>query len=93
MNICAKYNDMHAMASRTLIINPTSKQKATYQIAYDAQCYLISLLKIGTPLNEIFEKTKKFIVDKDQTLADKIHTNFGFGIGCNFKEELLIINA
>ena len=84
---------MHAMASRTLIINPTSKQKDLYQIAYDAQCYLISLLKIGTPLNDIYDRTRKFIIDKDASLEDKIHTNFGFGIGCNFKEELLIINS
>jgi hypothetical protein len=25
MNICAKYSDMHAMASRTMIVNPVDR--------------------------------------------------------------------
>ena len=36
INICAKYTDMQAMASRTLLINPTDKQKAAYMLAFDA---------------------------------------------------------
>jgi nucleosome binding factor SPN SPT16 subunit len=53
----------------------------------------MSCLKVGTPLNEIYDSTKKFIVDKDPSLADKLHSNFGFGIGCDFKEDLLLINS
>lgn len=33
INICAKYIDMHAMASRMLLINPSKAQKETYTIA------------------------------------------------------------
>jgi nucleosome binding factor SPN SPT16 subunit len=30
INICGKYTDMHAMASRTLLFNPTNAQKEAY---------------------------------------------------------------
>jgi len=34
---------------------------------------------------------KKFIVDKNSNLG--VHSNFGFGIGFNYKEDALTINA
>ena len=55
MNICSKYSDMHAMASRTMIVNPLLTQKAAYCLAYDAQNYLVSLLKIGSTLSDIYD--------------------------------------
>lgn len=35
---------------------------------------------------------KQYIRSKNQEYANKIHSNFGFGIGSNFKEEILLIN-
>jgi nucleosome binding factor SPN SPT16 subunit len=91
LNICSKYTDMHAMASRTLLINPTQNQKQAYMLAFDSQQHLIDSLKVGTPLSEVYNSTKKFIEEKNGKLVT--HVNFGFGIGCSFKEELLAINA
>lgn len=54
MNVCTKYSDMHAMASRTMIINPLDSQKAAYTAAYDAQKYLISQLTIGNTLSDVY---------------------------------------
>lgn len=51
INMCSKYTDMQAMASRTLLINPTDKQKDAYILAFDAQNHLISQLTLGTPLS------------------------------------------
>lgn len=33
INVCAKYKDMNAMASRTLLVNPKEDQKQAYIIA------------------------------------------------------------
>lgn len=93
MNICAKYSDMHAMASRTMIVNPLAEQKAAYQLAYDAQVHLFSELKIGKSLKDVYQSTKDFIKSKDPKLGEKVHKNFGFGIGCEIKENMLEISA
>ena len=36
INICGKYTDMQAMASRTLLFNPSKGQKEAYTIAFEA---------------------------------------------------------
>jgi nucleosome binding factor SPN SPT16 subunit len=50
-------------------------------------------LKIGSTLSDIYDQTKSFIVDRDPSLAEKLHKNFGFGIGCDHKEALLEISS
>lgn len=44
-------------------------------------------------MSEVYNSTKDFISERNPTLADKVHTNFGFGIGSSYKEELLSIRA
>jgi nucleosome binding factor SPN SPT16 subunit len=91
MNICSKYSDMHAMACRTMIVNPLPEQKAAYQLAYDAQVHLFSQLKPGNSLKDVYNSTRDFIAEKDAAIAEKLFKNFGFGIGCDIKENLLEI--
>ena len=93
MNICVKYSDMHAMACRTMIVNPLAEQKAAYHLAYEAQAHLFSELKLGNSLKDVYNSTKEFIRQKDPRLAEKVYKNFGFGIGCDIKESLLEISA
>jgi nucleosome binding factor SPN SPT16 subunit len=93
MNICTKYSDMFAMASRTMIVNPLAAQKAAYQLAFEAEEFLFKELTVGKTLKEVYASTKEFIRSKDPKLAEKIHKNFGFGIGCEIKENLLEISA
>ena len=92
VNVCGKYIDMNAMACRTILINPTPKQKATYQLCYEATQHLHSCLKVGTPLSEVYKSTRDFIVGKDSSMESRLHVNFGFGIGLAHKEEQLAIS-
>lgn len=62
-------------------------------LAFDAQQHLVSLLKLGTSLDQVYTQTKQFIAERNPGLAERAHTNFGFGIGCSHKEELLSINS
>ena len=48
INVCGKYCDMTAMASRTLLVDPKQEQKDAYMVAHDAQELLINSLKIGS---------------------------------------------
>ena len=49
------------MASRTMIVNPLAEQKAAYQLAFDAQVYLFSQMKVGNTLKDVYLSTKEFI--------------------------------
>jgi nucleosome binding factor SPN SPT16 subunit len=80
------------MASRTLLFNAKDGQKNAYNIAFDAHAHLVSLLTPGAALDAVYSKTLNYIKQKDASLAEKVHTNFGFGIGCKYKEEELSIN-
>jgi len=92
INVCGKYTDMQAMASRTLLFNPTAAQKEAYQLAFDAEQHLLTKLVPGTALSEAYLSTLAFIKAKNASLAEKVHANFGFGIGCKYKEDELSIN-
>ena len=50
-------------------------------------------MKVGNTLKDVYLSTKEFIKQKDPKLAEKIHKNFGFGIGCEIKETMLEISA
>lgn len=45
---------------------------------------------MGATIATVYNTVKQFISDKNPSLA--IGANFGFGIGFNFKEDLLTIN-
>ena len=49
---------MAAMASRTVVINATDEQKAAYNLTLEAVGHLISLMKVGTPLKDVYNGTK-----------------------------------
>lgn len=83
---------MNVMASRTLLVNPNDKQKRAYNIAFEAIDVLSKSLVVGEPIKKAYIATKDFIKEKDAHLASKVHTNFGFGIGCGIKEDTLLIN-
>ena len=54
---------------------------------------MVSLLAPGAALDAVYNKTVEFIKEKNGSLASKVHTNFGFGIGSKYKEEELSISS
>ena len=82
---------MTSMASRTLLVDPKDDQKRAYELAHEAHEKLISNLTVGKTIGEAYQAAKSLIESKNKDL--QIHNNFGFGIGFNFKEDALLINA
>ena len=79
------------MLSRCLFINPTPAQKQIYQLAYEAHTFLLNALEPGRTLDDVYKKTRDFIISKDASLKDRIHTNFGYGIGLAHREDGCLI--
>jgi nucleosome binding factor SPN SPT16 subunit len=61
INVCAKFSDMCAMASRTLLVNPKDDQKQAYLIANDALDTLIKSLKVGSPISDAYVAAKNLM--------------------------------
>ena len=59
--------------------------------ANEALDSLISGLKVGAKIKDVYAATKNFIMKRNPDLI--VQNNFGFGIGFNYKERALSINA
>ena len=53
---------MSAMASRTLLVNPSEDQKKAYIIANDALDCLIQNLKVGSPISAAYSAAKNLVM-------------------------------
>lgn len=47
LNVCGKYKDMNAMASRTLLVNPTEQQKNAYMLADETLDIIVRSIQVG----------------------------------------------
>ena len=68
------------MASRTFLVNPDDKQKQAYIIVSEALDLAIKSLTPGAPIKNAYIAARDHLKSKDEQLAAKIHTNFGFGV-------------
>jgi nucleosome binding factor SPN SPT16 subunit len=65
INVCARYKDMNAMASRTLLVNPKDEQKTAYILANETLEVVIRNLKVGEPIKNAYIEGKNFIKEKN----------------------------
>lgn len=61
INVCAKFSDMCAMASRTLLVNPKDEQKKAYNTANEALDALVKSLEVGKPISDAYNAAKAVI--------------------------------
>ena len=54
---------------------------------------ILQNLKPGNKLSQVHQKGVEFLKEKAPNLLEKISQNMGFGIGLEFKESNLLINA
>ena len=69
INVCGKYKDMQAMASRTLLVNPNDNQKNFYNIANEALDVCIKNLKVGEPIRNAYRAARAHVESKSEELA------------------------
>ena len=54
---------------------------------------ILQNLKPGNKISAVYQKGIDFLKEKVPELLEKMGTNMGFGIGLEFKENNLVINA
>ena len=86
-----RYKSFCSNVCRTIFVNPTDEQKKFYESMLTMHSLLVSLLKPGAVLGEVYEQVEK----KCKSLGHEkyFYKRLGYGMGLEFRESYLIINA
>jgi len=89
----ARYKSYCSTVARTYFVEPMEIQETNYKILLDTFQLVLKNLKSGNKLNSIYTKATKFIESKNPSLVEKFTKSCGFGMGIEFRELGLTINA
>ncbi len=84
---------MHVNIYRTLLINPLPEDQKNYKALLFLHNKVINNIKEGLQFSELYNKVKTSFVEKFPDLETHLPSYFGFGIGYEFREKLLVIQA
>jgi nucleosome binding factor SPN SPT16 subunit len=93
LNMACKYFELNTNIFRSILINPNDEDKANYSALLDIHKTVISSLKAGSRISDAFSHIVGHAKEKFPHLADSLPSNFGFGIGYEFREGCLAITA
>ena len=93
LNMACKYHELNVNVFRTLIINPSDQDKAAYRCLLDMHKFLIAEIKEGVIIKDVFNKAIEMCREKYPNYVNNLPSNFGFGIGWEFRESCLLIEA
>lgn len=93
LSLGSKYFDFNTNLVRTLLINATRAEQKAYKTIYNAQQLLIKGLKTKAVLKDLYSKVREYILSQDPNYEGCIPSNFGYGIGYEFRESVLLINS
>jgi len=78
---------------RTILMDPTEKQRRYYDFLVSLEEHVIENLTDGTALSQVYSKGVEFVNENEPALLDKMTKNFGFGTGIEFRESSFLIQA
>lgn len=93
LNMCGKYFEINVLMIRSLLVNPTEKDKKNYKALYYLHEKVKRCLVPGKSLKEVYQAAKKGFLGRYPDLEEHLPSNFGFGIGFEFKEKCLLIGS
>ncbi|VFQ98906.1 unnamed protein product [Cuscuta campestris] len=94
--ICAvrsQYNNYCSNVARTFLINSTSMQNKAYGVLLKAQEAAIAALKPGNKINVVYQAALAVVQKDAPELVRNLTKSAGTGIGLEFRESGLLLNA
>lgn len=89
----ARYKMYCSNIIRTLLVNPNDSVQENYSFLVDLQEHLISVLKSGSRLCDVYNSGIDFAREKKPSLVEHLTKNFGFVTGIEFRENSLSITS
>lgn len=94
--ICAvgsRYNSYCSNVARTFLIDSTSTQSKAYEVLLKAQEAAIAALKPGNKMNAVYQAALAVVERDAPELVSNLTKTAGTGIGLEFRESGLMLNA
>lgn len=94
--ICAlgsRYNSYCSNIARTFLIDANSKQSKAYEVLLKAQEAAIGALKSGNKVNSVYQAAVSVVEKEAPELVANLTKTAGTGIGLEFRESGLSLNA
>ncbi|KAG2311110.1 hypothetical protein Bca4012_025566 [Brassica carinata] len=89
----ARYNSYCSNVARTYLIDATPLQSKAYEVLLKAHEAAINALRPGKNLNAVYQAALSVVEKEAPELVDKLTKSAGTGIGLEFRESGLNINA
>lgn len=86
-----RYKDYHANIIRTFMIEANKSEQTRYKILQESFNKLISLIKEGKKISDVYKEIKQDIISRDSELESHIPKSFGNGIGLEYTNTKLLI--
>uniref|UniRef100_A0A5S6QLI1 FACT complex subunit n=1 Tax=Trichuris muris TaxID=70415 RepID=A0A5S6QLI1_TRIMR len=88
-----RYKQYCSNISRTLLIDPSQQLQEIYALLCSVQQKVIESLKPKVRLSAVYEAAQQLVKESNPDLLPSLTKNVGFGIGIEFRESTLLINA
>uniref|UniRef100_A0A1J3DK92 FACT complex subunit n=1 Tax=Noccaea caerulescens TaxID=107243 RepID=A0A1J3DK92_NOCCA len=89
----ARYNSYCSNVARTYLIDANSLQSKAYEVLLKAHEAAINALRPGRKINTVYQAALSVVEKEAPELADKLTKSAGTGVGLEFRESGLNINA
>lgn len=93
LNLAVKYFELNTNIFRTLLVDPTAQDKTHYSALCKIHDFVISALGPGIRCADVYNRTVEMVRNTHPDLVAALPANFGFGIGYEFREACLLLNA
>lgn len=88
-----RYKSYCSNVGRTYLIDPSQDQSDNYDFLIKLQQKVLDSMKPGAVLKDVYQAAVKFVDEQKPALASHLVKNFGCGIGIDFRDTSLTINA
>lgn len=88
-----RYKSYCSNIGRTFMVSPSEAQEANYKFLLDLQKAVLAEMRPGTAISKIYLRGLDYVKANRPELENKLVTNFGFGIGLEFRESEFLLNA
>ena len=86
-----RYKSYCSNIVRTMLVDPSQKVQDVYTYLVSLEDLIISKLKDGVKLSDVYKAAMDNVKKEKPDIADKISKNFGFAMGIEFREPGLVI--
>ncbi|KAF5372890.1 hypothetical protein D9758_001715 [Tetrapyrgos nigripes] len=87
-----RYKSYCANVGRTFIVDPTPEQEAQYNLLLSLQQELLSFVKDGVSVKDLYQHALSFIKEKNPDLEKHFVKTAGFGTGIEFRDSAYLLS-